>query len=164
MPYDNDFDDFENDEPEAIGPDVDEERDELLRRLEAAELRAEEAERTAARRIPANAPRPQDRKPKKPKKPKKLAQQAEVEDVEIIVTAFGDEFRIRRSALQDNWQFFAASAVGNIPGMLVQVLGQQGFVTFCQRAMEAGKKPTEAAREMWDLVGEELGTGGSGNS
>ncbi|RDI13447.1 hypothetical protein DEU38_13422 [Rhodococcus sp. AG1013] len=161
MSYDNDFDDFENDDTETIGPDVDEEKEELLRQLEVAKLRIEDAERKAARRIPASAPRPQDRKPKKPKK---LAQQAEVEDVEIIVTAFGDEFRIRRSALQDNWQFFAASAVGNIPGMLVQVLGQQGFVTFCQRAMEAGKKPTEAAREMWDLIGEELGTGGSGNS
>ncbi|RVW06224.1 hypothetical protein [Rhodococcus spongiicola] len=107
--------------------------------------------------IPEHAPAPQDRPPKK------SPQQAEAEDIEIRITAFDDEFRIRRSELQDNWQFFAASAVGNVPGMLVQLLGRDGFVLFCQRAMEAGKTPGEATKEMWDLIAQEVGVGDLGN-
>ena len=108
-------------------------------------------------RVPEHAPQPQDRLPKR------LPQQAEVEDAELRITVFGEEFRVRRSEMQDNWAFFAAQAVNNLPGMTVQTLGQAGFIRFCQSAQAAGMKPVDAVKELWEVIGREAGVGDSGN-
>lgn len=177
MSQTDDFDVSEDyDAPAPDGTDSGDEVEDLRRRLAAAEARAADesdaadaapAQATRVRgkkakragsRIPDHAPRPQDRQPKK------LPQQAEAEDAEIVITAFGAEYRVRRSALQDDWRFFAASASGNLPGMLHAILGQRQFAAFCGAAAEAGMKPMTAAVELMNTIGAELGVGDSGNS
>lgn len=135
---------------------------ELARAKRDSEPKPNRAQRRGRRRsgitAPASAPKPKDRQSKK------SAQQNEAEDSEIVITAFGEEFRVRRSSLQDNWKFFAAAAVGNLPSMLASMLGNQQFVRFCQKAMEDGMKPNEAASEMMNLISKEMGVTDSGNS
>ena len=135
---------------------------ELAREKRDSEPKPNRAQRRGRRRsgltAPAHAPKPKDRQSKK------SAQQDEAEDSEIVITAFGDEFRVRRSSLQDNWRFFAAAAVGNLPSMLASMLGNAQFARFCQKAMEDGMKPNQAATEMMNLISKEMGVTDSGNS
>ncbi|NKT17581.1 hypothetical protein GS688_07705 [Rhodococcus hoagii] len=149
---DNDFDDFDEFDHEPAPRERPRPNSNGGRKKRQRENRGR-----AGTTIPAHAPAPQDRLPKKP------AQQSEVEDVELQITVFGEEFRVRRGALQDDWAFFQAQAVGNLPAMTVQVLGRTGFARFCLAAQAEGMKPIDAIKTLWDLIGQEVGVGDSGN-
>ena len=188
MPSNNDFDDFENtpdaDEPTAAEieaarrllakvdqpSDVEDLPDVVAPQVDADVEFASEAvahtkakkgnrkQRRAAGKIPDNAPKPQDHQKAT------AARQSEATDATIVLTLWGEEIRVDRSALIDNWDW-QLGAIGKNPLHMVKgLLGDKQFFWFCARSQAEGKPPMEAASEIMTMFAEEAGMVNEGNS
>ncbi|MCQ4119887.1 hypothetical protein [Rhodococcus tibetensis] len=193
MPANDDFDAFENDEefsPEELraaaaalregreaDPELDDDEDpaeddeadepdevdevDETRTAAAAVVRANRPnrkQRRAAGSIPSHAPKPQDRKPKK------SPAQAEAEDSDLLLTLFGEELRIDRSAVLNNWDWQLGAIEKNPLQMVKGLLGQKQFNWFCMRSQAEGMQPLQAATELMDLFATAAGFESAGNS
>ncbi|MHA4848766.1 hypothetical protein L1080_004360 [Rhodococcus sp. MSC1_016] len=161
-PDDEDFDpedlvDVDQGEDE---PDEADEADET-RSAAAAVVRANRPnrkQRRAAGTIPSHAPKPQDHKPKK------SPAQAEAEDSDLLLTLFGKELRIDRSAVLNNWDWQLGAIEKNPLQMVKGLLGQKQFNWFCMRSQAEGMQPLQAATELMDLFANAAGFESTGNS
>lgn len=168
----DDFDAFDDElETEVIEPEEDLTEDGDDSQDYDAEVRAAEAlvaearrkagnrkQRRAAARIPANAPQPQDRKPKK------TATQAEAEGTDLLLTLFDEELRIDRNALMTSWDWQLGAIEKNPLQMVKGLLGQKQFVWFCMRSEAEGMEPLKAATELINLFAKASGFESTGNS
>lgn len=173
MPENEDFDQFdypEDDAPEVIEPDEDltedDEDDDDDADVRAAEALVAEArrkagnrkQRRAAQRIPDSAPQPQDRKPKK------SPARTEAEGTDLLLTLFGEELRVERSALVNSWDWQIGAIEKNPLQMVKGLLGQDQFIWFCMKSQTEGMQPLKAAADLMQLFAEAAGMEKSGNS
>lgn len=115
-------------------------------------------QRRAAGKIPDNAPKPLDHQKAT------AARQGEATDATIVLTLWGEEIRVDRSALIDNWDW-QLGAIGKNPLHMVKgLLGDKQFFWFCARSQAEGKPPMEAASEIMTMFAEEAGMVNEGNS
>ncbi|RAL31149.1 hypothetical protein [Rhodococcus sp. AQ5-07] len=149
-----DYEEYE-DEPEG-GDDTDVRAAEKL--LAAARAKSgNRSQRRAAAKVPASAPKPQDRKPKK------SAKQSEAKDTTVLLTLWDEEIEIDRNALVDSWDWHLGTMEQN-PLLLVRgLLGVQRFAWFTARAKGEGKTPMGAALEIIQMFSEEAGFSTPGN-
>lgn len=116
------------------------------------------AEAKSAGKIPANAPKPQDHQKAN------AARKSEASDSTIVLTLWGEEIRVNRSALIDSWDW-QLGAIGKNPLHMVKgLLGDKQFFWFCARSQAEGKVPMDAAAEIMTMFAEESGVGTTGNS
>lgn len=115
-------------------------------------------QRRAGQKVPANAPKPQDRKPKK------TSTQAEAEGVDILLTLFGEELRIDRAAVMDSWDWQLGMIEKNPLQMVKGLLGDQQFMWFCARSKAEGMQPMQAASDLMELFAKAAGFEKTGNS
>lgn len=166
--------DYEN-EPEVIEPEEDLTEDDVeideddtdddadVRAAEAlvAEARRKAGnrkQRRAAQRIPDSAPKPQDRKPRK------SPAQTEAEGTDLLLTLFGEELRVKRSALVNSWDWQIGAIEKNPLQMVKGLLGQDQFIWFCMKSQSEGMQPLKAAADLMQLFAEAAGMEKSGNS
>ncbi|MDV6275307.1 hypothetical protein R3Q06_17565 [Rhodococcus erythropolis] len=169
---DDDYTRVEADYPDVVAPTVDEEdideNDEVAAAEEALRIarknskkgnrKQRRAEAKSAGKIPANAPKPQDHQKAN------AARKAEASDSTIVLTLWGEEIRVNRSALIDSWDW-QLGAIGKNPLHMVKgLLGDQKFFWFCARSQAEGKVPMDAAAEIMTMFAEESGVGTTGNS
>ncbi|MFF1555626.1 hypothetical protein ACFVX3_31875 [Rhodococcus erythropolis] len=168
----DDYSSVEEDYPDVVAPlvegeDVDE-NDEVAaaeealriarRRSKKGNRKQRRAEAKSAGKIPANAPKPQDHQKAN------AARKAEASDSTIVLTLWGEEIRVNRSALIDSWDW-QLGAIGKNPLHMVKgLLGDQKFFWFCARSQAEGKVPMDAAAEIMTMFAEESGVGTTGNS
>lgn len=169
---DEDYSRVEADFPDVVAPVVDEkdidENDEVAAAEEALRIarknstkgnrKQRRAEAKSAGKIPANAPKPQDHQKAN------AARKAEASDSTIVLTLWGEEIRVNRSALIDSWDW-QLGAIGKNPLHMVKgLLGDKQFFWFCARSQAEGKAPMDAAAEIMTMFAEESGVGTTGNS
>lgn len=169
---DDDYTRVEEEYPDVVAPTVDEEdideNDEVAAAEEALRIarknskkgnrKQRRAEAKSAGKIPANAPKPQDHQKAN------AARKAEASDSTIVLTLWGEEIRVNRSALIDSWDW-QLGAIGKNPLHMVKgLLGDQKFFWFCARSQAEGKVPMDAAAEIMTMFAEESGVGTTGNS
>lgn len=146
----------ERDLPDVVAPEIDEQVADAVVNVTAPQ--GNRAERRAAAKIPESAPKPQDHQKSS------AARVAEAKNAVIVLTLWGEEIRIDRSAAVNSWDW-QLGAIGKNPLQMVKgMLGEQQFFWFCARAESAGKAPMEAASEIMSLFAEESGVGTEGNS
>lgn len=120
------------------------------------------AERRAERRVPANAPRPQDRLPKqrKPKKRKKSAAEREAEGIETVEVEYDGEVYEIPADVQD-WPVDVSEAFER--GLAVTAI--RGLLGRDQWAKVSAKKyRLRQLGEMYERLAEAGGFSDSGNS
>ncbi|MET8314810.1 hypothetical protein ABZU78_11880 [Rhodococcus erythropolis] len=169
---DDDYTRVEEEYPDVVAPTVDEEdideNDEVAAAEEALRIarknskkgnrKQRRAEAQSAGKIPANAPKPQDHQKAN------AARKSEASDSTIVLTLWGEEIRVNRSALIDSWDW-QLGAIGKNPLHMVKgLLGDQKFFWFCARSQAEGKAPMDAAAEIMTMFAEESGVGTTGNS
>lgn len=169
---DDDYTRVEEEYPDVVAPVVDEEdvdeNDEVAAAEEALRIarknskkgnrKQRRAEAKSAGKIPANAPKPQDHQKAN------AARKSEASDSTIVLTLWGEEIRVNRSALIDSWDW-QLGAIGKNPLHMVKgLLGDQKFFWFCARSQAEGKVPMDAAAEIMTMFAEESGVGTTGNS
>ncbi|MDV6275382.1 hypothetical protein R3Q06_17955 [Rhodococcus erythropolis] len=188
MPSNDDFDDFENtpdadeptaaeieaarrllakvdqpsnveDLPDVVAPQVDEDVEYASEAVaHTKSKKGNRKNRRSAGKIPDNAPKPQDHQKAT------AARQSEATDATIVLTLWGEEIRVDRSALIDNWDW-QLGAIGKNPLHMVKgLLGDKQFFWFCARSQAEGKPPMEAASEIMTMFAEEAGMVNEGNS
>ncbi|MDG3012144.1 hypothetical protein G4X40_18540 [Rhodococcus sp. D2-41] len=140
----DDIDDFDDDfeDTDAVAEPADD--------LQAARARTRQRSK-----IPANAPRPQDRKPKK----RKPAPRREAEGDEMVVIEFGGrEYEV--PADQDDWPILAVQAFSRQQHIdaIEHLLGPRQWAQFIVRHPK--KRDFEAFSER---IADEFGFGGAGN-
>lgn len=169
---DDDYTRVEEEYPDVVAPTVDDEdideNDEVAAAEEALRIarknskkgnrKQRRAEAKSAGKIPANAPKPQDHQKAN------AARKSEASDSTIVLTLWGEEIRVNRSALIDSWDW-QLGAIGKNPLHMVKgLLGDQKFFWFCARSQAEGKVPMDAAAEIMTMFAEESGVGTTGNS
>lgn len=115
-------------------------------------------QRRSAGKIPDNAPKPQDHQKAT------AARAGEATEATVVLTLWGEEVRVDRSALIDNWDWQLGALGKNPLHMVKGLLGDQKFFWFCARSQAEGKPPMEAASEIMTMFAQEAGMVSEGNS
>lgn len=165
MPQTDDFEDFANTDPTE--DQLEEARRVLAKSVAATEAPARKPAKKAATKkkprksaatIPANAPKPQDHKPKQSPAEK------EVKAGTINLTLFGEDVEIDQRSMLESWDWQVGVIQKNPLQMVKGLLGQKRFSWFCLRSQAAGMSPIGAATELIEMFSKEAGFESTGNS
>lgn len=151
MPQTDDFEDFDNTEPteEQL-----EQARRVLQRQSASRSTSKKnrgkKNRTSGQKIPANAPRPQDRQ--------KPAAQTETEEGDLkTVTLLDEEFTFRLSEMQNNWDVQEGFTDGSPLKIIRGCLGAQQYLVLRSKAIRLNVPVGEVFLEGARAIGAALG-------